>query len=67
MEISQLKNKKFWWMDIIFYFVLSLFVATMISYAFLLLKDNLQRQDIATVSAKLLPLARVSKKNMKAL
>ena len=52
-EISQLKNKKFWWTDIIFYFVMSLLLATVISYLIFLVKDNFQRQDIAKLTEQL--------------
>ena len=52
-EISQMKDKKFWWMDVIFYFVLSLLLATIISYIIFLLKDNAQRQDIAILTKEL--------------
>jgi len=53
MEISQIKSKKFWWTDIVFYFVLSLLLATVISYGIFWEKNNLQRQDIATLNAQL--------------
>lgn len=44
--IFQLRNKKFWWMDVIFYFAISLLVATVFSYFILLVKDNIQREEI---------------------
>jgi hypothetical protein len=44
--ISQLKNKKFWWVDIIFYFAISLLVATVLCYVIFIIKDVLQRQEI---------------------
>jgi hypothetical protein len=51
--ILQIKNKKFWWMDVIFYFVISLLVATILCYLIFLLKDYLQRQEIVSVTAAL--------------
>lgn len=47
--IFQLKTKKFWWMDVILYFVLSLFLATLLSYFIFLIKNNLQREEIQKV------------------
>ncbi|MCX6718707.1 MAG: hypothetical protein NTY81_03870 [Candidatus Staskawiczbacteria bacterium] len=44
--IFQLRNKKFWWMDVIFYFVISLLIATVLCYLIFLIKNNLQREDI---------------------
>lgn len=44
--IFQLKEKKFWWMDVIFYFAMSLLVATVLCYFIFMLKNNWQRQDI---------------------
>jgi hypothetical protein len=51
--IFQLRTKKFWWMDVIFYFVMSLFVATILSYLIFLLKNNLQQKDIDKETASL--------------
>lgn len=44
--IFQLRTKKFWWMDVIFYFVISLLVATVLCYVIFLVKNNFQREDI---------------------
>jgi hypothetical protein len=44
--IFQIKNKKFWWMDVIFYFVISLLIASVLSYLIFLIKNNMQREDI---------------------
>ncbi len=44
--IFQLRTKKFWWMDVIFYFVMSLLVATIICYLIFLIKNSIQRLDI---------------------
>jgi len=44
--IFQLRSKKFWWMDIIFYFVMSLFIATILCYLIFLIKNNIQREGI---------------------
>jgi len=44
--ILQLRTKKFWWMDVIFYFVISLLIATVICYLIFLVKNNMQRDDI---------------------
>jgi len=44
--IFQLKTKKFWWMDVIFYFVISLLISTIFCYLIFLVKNNIQREDI---------------------
>ncbi|MGA2418061.1 MAG: DUF5018 domain-containing protein [Candidatus Staskawiczbacteria bacterium] len=44
--IFQLRQKKFWWMDVIFYFAVSLLVATVLCYLIFLTKNSFQRQDI---------------------
>jgi hypothetical protein len=51
--IFQLRTKKFWWMDVIFYFVISLLVATVFCYIIFLTKDYFLRQNIADEIAKL--------------
>ena len=38
--IFQLRTKKFWWMDVIFYFVISALVATVLCYLIFLIKDK---------------------------
>jgi len=50
--IFQLRTKRFWWMDVIFYFVISLLVATVLSYGIFLIKNNWQRQDLKTETLK---------------
>lgn len=42
----QLRTKKFWWMDVIFYFVVSLLVATVLCYIIFLLKNGIQKKEI---------------------
>lgn len=44
--IFQLRTKRFWWMDVIFYFVISLLIATVFCYVIFLIKNNSQRQEI---------------------
>jgi len=51
--IFQLRNKKFWWMDVIFYFAIALLLASVFSYLIFLLKNNFQRQDIVKETAAL--------------
>lgn len=51
--IFQLRTKKFWWMDVIFYFVISLLIATIFCYVIFLVKNNLQQKDIKKQSAAL--------------
>ena len=51
--IFQLRTKKFWWMDVIFYFVVSLLVATVICYFIFLTKNNLDKDAIKIEAAAL--------------
>jgi hypothetical protein len=51
--IFQLRNKKFWWMDVIFYFVVSLLVATVFCYFVLSFKNGMIKQQIADTTLKL--------------
>jgi hypothetical protein len=44
--IFQIRDKKFWWMDVIFYFVISLLIATVLCYFMFLIKNSIQRADI---------------------
>ncbi|MCX6719851.1 MAG: hypothetical protein NTV36_01975 [Candidatus Staskawiczbacteria bacterium] len=45
-SIFQLRTKKFWWMDVIFYFAISLLVAMVLCYLIFLLKNSWQLADI---------------------
>jgi len=44
--IFQLRTKKLWWMDVIFYFVISLLIAVVLCYLIFLIKNSFLRQDI---------------------
>lgn len=44
--IFQLRTKRFWWTDVIFYFVISLLIATVLCYLIFLTKNSFQRDDI---------------------
>jgi len=44
--IFKLRTKKYWWMDVIFYFVISVLIATILCYIIFLIKNNLLRKDI---------------------
>jgi hypothetical protein len=44
--IFQFNTKKFWWMDVVFYFVISLLISTIFCYAIFLVKNSLLKQDI---------------------
>ena len=46
LTLFQLRTKRFWWMDVIFYFVISLFLSVIFSYIIFLTKNNLQREEI---------------------
>jgi len=51
--IFQLRDKKFWWMDVIFYFALSLLIAAVFCYVLFLAKNAIQRQEIKEISSAL--------------
>jgi hypothetical protein len=51
--IFQLRTKKFWWMDVIFYFVISLLVATVLCWLIFMVKNSMIRNDIAKEIIKL--------------
>ncbi len=44
--IFQLRTKKFWWMDVVFYFVISLLISTVLCYVIFAAKNSFLRQDI---------------------
>jgi len=44
--IFQLRTKKFWWMDVIFYFVIALLIATVLCWLIFLTKDGMLRKQI---------------------
>ena len=61
--ISQLRTKKFWWMDVIFYFVISLLVATVLSWLIFLIKDGMISDQISLVRSDLLKVGTQSQKD----
>ena len=44
--IFQIRSKRFWWMDVIFYFVISLLISSIFCYLIFLDKDNMLRDQI---------------------
>jgi len=51
--VFQQKEKRFWWMDVIYYFVISLLFASVFSYLIFLAKNNMQRSEIEQKTAAL--------------
>ena len=51
--IFQSRSKKFWWMDAMFYFAISLLIATVLCYLIFLVKNDIQREDIKKESIAL--------------
>jgi hypothetical protein len=49
--IYQLRTKKFWWLDVIFYFVISLLIATIICYFIFSIKIYFQNKKIKDLEA----------------
>lgn len=52
--IFKLRNKKIWWLDLIFYFAMSLLVATVLCYIVFIIKNNIQKQQIAEIETAML-------------
>jgi hypothetical protein len=51
--IFQLRDKKIWWLDVIFYFVISLLIATLFCYGIFIIKNIIQKQEIKRIEADL--------------
>lgn len=51
--IFQLKAKRYWWVDVILYFVVSLFIATILCYFIFLIKNNIQKKTIDEITLSL--------------
>ncbi len=51
--IFQLREKRFWWMDVIYYFAISLLIAGVFCYIAFLVKNNLQEKEIQKISDNL--------------
>ncbi len=51
--IFRLRTKKIWWVDVIFYFALSLLIATVFLYLIFIIKNSIQRKEIKDQEAKL--------------
>jgi len=52
--VFQLRSKKVWWLDVIFYFVVSLLMATIICYFVFVIKNAIQKQEIEKLETDLL-------------
>lgn len=44
--VTQTKTKKFWWIDVLFYFAISLLVACVFCYIIFLIKNGIQSEEI---------------------
>jgi len=49
--IYQLRTKKFWWLDVMFYFVISLLIATVFCYLIFAVKISMQNNQIRDLKA----------------
>jgi hypothetical protein len=61
--IFQLRNKKFWWMDVIFYFAISLLISTVLCYVIFLTKNIFLVNDIKKETEALLTVGTYDQKN----
>lgn len=50
----QIKTKKIWWVDVVFYFVISLLVSTVLCYLIFILKIYLQQQELKDLDQAIL-------------
>ncbi len=50
----QLRTKKIWWVDVVFYFVISLLVSTVLCYLIFILKIYLQQQELKNLDQAIL-------------
>lgn len=44
--ILQMRSKRFWWMDVVFYFVISLLIASVLCYFIFFIKNMMQKSQI---------------------
>ena len=51
--IRQLKIKKFWWLDTILYFVISLLLATVFCYLIFTVKISIERKNMGQIEEKI--------------
>jgi len=51
--ISQITNKRSWWVDVIFYFSVSLLIATVLCWLIFVTKISMQKKEISDVEASL--------------
>jgi len=51
--IYQLRTKKFWWLDVVFYFVISLLVATLFCYLIFSIKISMQQSQIRAIEVSM--------------
>ena len=61
--IFQFRSKKIWWLDVIFYFVVSLLVATILCYLVFIIKNVIQKKEIASVEDDLLTVGTAEQKD----
>jgi len=64
--IFKLRNKKIWWLDVIFYFVVALLVATIFSYLIFIIKNVIQNKQIAAIEDQLLTVGTPEQKEQEA-
>lgn len=59
----QIKNKRPWWLDVIFYFSMSLLVATVLCYLIFMFKNDMQKKDIQDATDALQTVGTVQQKS----
>lgn len=52
-SIFQLRSKKIWWVDVIFYFTTSLLVATFLCWLIFIVKISMQKQELSDLEKNL--------------
>jgi len=64
--IFQIRTKRYWWVDVIFYFAISLLIAALLIYVIFLFKNGMIKKDIELKNADLLKIGTGENKRQEA-
>lgn len=62
--LNKLRDKKLWWVDVVFYFVISSLIAVIICYVVFAIKISLEKTNITALQAKLATVGTEQQKEM---
>ncbi|HCC60059.1 MAG: hypothetical protein A2402_01360 [Candidatus Staskawiczbacteria bacterium RIFOXYC1_FULL_37_43] len=60
--IFQLRTKKYWWMDVIFYLAISFLMATVFCYVIFIIKNDTQRSQLEKIESEIKAIATTQQK-----